>query len=314
MRRPLRLCMLFAALALLPWCGSDPSPGDAEPRRTLDSRAEAVRFFGADTRAVILVRSDMPRSTQKAVDLARAVHPYLGASISAIGSRLNAAGIDPAELMRLGRPEERDGPGSELIAGLVRAPDGTDALFVLPTDRPEDLERFFEGAERAGGLDAAGEYDDAVLFQSDGAAFALRDGVVVAATDLASVRRALAIRDGVESRQLDDGDVSGALEDVPTRAPVHLVAHRGERFAGAAIRIDEGAAEVRIAAEVPESDEEDAGPHRATASADDIGQVLAEYVGLPIKTAYGLALVAPLQGASYADGDRYIATFTVEPR
>jgi hypothetical protein len=314
MRRLPRPCLLFAALALLPGCGSDPSPGDAEPRRTLDSRAEAVRFFHADTQALVLVRSDMPRSAQEAVDLARDVHPYLRALVMEVDTRLDASGIDPAEVMRLARPEERDGPGSELVAGLVRAPDGTDALFVLPTERPDDLERLFEDAERDGGVSAAGEYDNAVLFRSDSAAFALRDGVLVAAADLASLRRALAIRDGVEARQLDDGDVSGALEDVPARAPVHLVAHRGERFAGVAIRIDDNAAEVRIAAEVPESDEEDAGPHRTTATGEDIAQVLSEQVGLPLKTASALARVAPLRGASYADGDRYIATFTVGPR
>ena len=315
MCRPLALCLLATVLALLPGCGDDPSPGDAEPRRTLDPQAEAVRFFGARTRTVVLLRSDMPRPARELAALA-AGYPGPAEVLTEAGSVLAAGGIDPGELLRLGRNEEGEAPGTQLAAGLAESPEGGRILLVMPTDRPADLDELLASAAAAGPLNPAGEYDNAKLYRAPGAGLATRDGVLVAASTLVEVRRALTIRDGEESRRLDDGEISSALEDVPTRAPIHIVARRGERLAGIAIRPDgEGGAELRIAADVPEEQADtDEAPHRETVEADNLAALLGEGAGLPEEVAGRLAEVAPLRGASYVDGDRYIATFTVEDR
>ena len=315
MRRPLAIFLLVTAVALLPGCGSDPTPGDAEPRRTLDPQAEAVRFFGARTRAVVLLRSDMPRPAHELAALA-AAYPGPAEVLAEAGSILAAGGIDPVALVRLGRNEDGDSPGAQRAAGLAESPEGARILLVMPTDRPADLDALLASAAAGGGLEPAGEYDNAELYRAPGAGFATRDGVLVAASTLAEVRRALGIRDGDASNHLDDGEISSALEDVPTRAPIHVVARRGERVAGIAIRPDgEGGAELRIAADLPEEDEaSDDAPHRTTVEGDDLANLLAERAGLPPAVAARLAEVGPLRGASYIDGNRYIATFTVEAR
>jgi hypothetical protein len=313
MPRSLRPCLFALAVLLLAGCGTDPSPGDAPPRRTLDPQTEAVRFFGANTRAVVLVRSDMPRPLAELGDLADG---YPGVVDAVTGTRgiLDTAGVDSESLLRLGRDEDGNGPGSELAAGLAPGPGGPHLVVVMPTDRPQDLDGLLADAVADGRLRPAGEYDDAHLYRTDGAAVAVRDGVLVVSGSVAEVRRALATRDGDAERRIDDGRIAGALEDVPTRAPLHIVARRGDQFAALAVRPEDDGAEIRVSANLPEGQEgEDAGPHRVTVSAADLADLLREEAGLPVGAATGLAAIAPLRGASYADGDRFIATFTVEP-
>ena len=174
------------------------------------------------TRALVLLRTDMPRPAAELAGIAGAT-PTIARALENIGARLRVSGIDPAAVLRLGRPEDGEGPGAELAAAL--AP-GARFLFVLPTDRPEDLEDVFATAADDGALREAGEFDDASLYTGPGVAFALRDGVLVAATSLPTLRRAISIRDGDPSRHLDDGAISAALEDVPTRAALHVVARQ----------------------------------------------------------------------------------------
>ena len=310
MRRPLALCLLATALVVLPACGEDPGPGEAEPRRALDPRAEALRFFDASTRALILLRTDMPRSAAEVREVAGSV-PTLARALENIGARLNAAGIDPEAVLRLGRAEDGEGPGAEVVVGL--AP-GTRFLFVLPTDRPEDLEDLFASAARASGaLRDAGEHDNARLYAGPGVAFALRDGVLAAASALPALRQAISIRDGDPSRHLDDDEISGALEEVPRRAVVHAIARRGERFSAIAVQPVDGGAEVRVAADLPErADGEEAPPRPITVDTATVVRLIETEAGIPPNLAAALSAVGPLEGASYADGERYIATFTVE--
>jgi hypothetical protein len=313
MPRALGVSLLVLAVLVLPGCGSDPSPGDAEPRRTLDSRAEAVRFFGAGTRALVLLRSDMPRP---AADVESVVGAYPGMAdlVAEAQELLAGAGIAPHALLRLGRNEEGEGPGTELAAGFAPAPSGPRLLLVMPTDRPEDLERLLVDASADGRIVPAGEYDDASLYRADNGALASRDGVLVAATGMPELRRALAVRDGDAARQVDDGKVAAILDEVPTRAPVHIVLRRGERFAALALRPDGDEVEVRVAADIAEETvESDAGPHRATVESGDLTHLAGE-IGLPQPVTRGLVGLAPLRGASYANGDSFIATFTVEAR
>ena len=310
MRRPLALCLLVTAGALLAGCGSDPSPGEAEPRRALDPRAEALRFFEANTRALVLLRTDMPRSTQELEEVAGSI-PTLARALENVGARLEAAGIDPKAVLRLGRAEDGEGPGAEVAVGL--AP-GTRFLFALPTDRPEDLEDLFtSAAATSGALREAGEHDDARLYTGPGVAFALRDGVLVAASALSTLRRAISVRDGDPSRHLDDDEISAALDQVPTRAAVHAVARRGDRFAAVAIQPGDGGAEVRVTAELPERDDrEDEPPHPITVETATLAGLLEAEAGIPGNLAAALSAVGPLEGASYIDGDRLVANFTVD--
>lgn len=315
MPRPPRLILpAIALLLLLPGCGgSDPTPGDAEPRRTLDSRAEAVRFFDAGTRVLVLLRSDMPRPTAELGAIA-AGYPGLAELVTEAEALLAEAGIPPRALLRLGRREDREGPGTELAAGYSPGPSGTGLLLVMPTDRPEDLDRLLAEAEASGRLSPAGEYDDANLYRSREGALASRDGVLIAATSVPELRRALAVRDGDEDQHVDDGKVAGIIDEVPTHAPIHIVVRRGERFAALAVRPGEGGAEVRVAADLAEETiESDEGPHRTTVEPGELTRLAGE-IGVPAPITRGLVGLAPLRGASYANGDSFIATFTVEPR
>ena len=270
MRRPLRLCLLVAAIALLPGCGSDPSPGDAEPRRARSTpRAEAVRFFGAGTRAVVLLRSDMPRPAAELAAVAGALPRSRARCDEQRRAILAAGGHRPRRAAAPG--PQRGGRGARYRAGgWLRAGPARGSCLVLPTDRPEDLEELLAAAAADGALRRAGEYDDATLYRAPGVAFAARDGVLVAARSLPDLRRALAIRDGEDSRQLDDGD---GLRRPRGRADPRT--HPYLRAAGRAVRGRrraagcEGGAEVRIAADVPEGDaDEDEGPHRVTVEPD----------------------------------------------
>ena len=309
MRRLPALSLLVTATALLPGCGSDPSPGDAEPRRTLDSRAEAVRFFGADTRALVLLRTDMPRPAGELAEIVRST-PTVARALENVGARLQAAGIDPAAVLRLGRPEDGEGPGAE--AAVALAP-GTRFLFVLATDRHEDLEELLATSAADGALRTAGEYDDARLYRGPGVAVALRDGVLAAAASLPTLRRAISIRDGDPSRHLDDTDISAALEDVPTRAPLHLVARRGERFFAVAVRPDDDGAEVRVTADLPDRYEgEGGGPQRVTVDPAKLAALFEAEAGLPPNLAAALSAIGPLDGAAYSDGEHLVATFTIK--
>lgn len=313
MARPLRLCLLVLLCVLPAGCGSDPSPGGAEPKRALDPRAEAVRFFAAGTRAVALLRTDMPDSARELAARAGDV-PGLSRLVGEIGARASRCGIDIAELLKLGRARDGGGPGAELVMGLPRGAAGEELLFVLPTDRPEDLEDLFAAAAATAELRPAGDYDDAALYAGRGCAFALRDGVMVAAANPGLLRQAIDVRDGDESRHLDDAEVSAALEDVPTRAALHLVAHRGERFAGAAVRIVDGGTEIRVTAELPDRDSQDEpSPERVTLDAAFLAELLEAEAGMPPEAASLLAGVAPLSGAAYADDEELVATFTLPP-
>ena len=310
MRRPLALFLLAATVGLVPGCGSDPSPGEAEPRRALDPRAEAMRFFGANTRALLLLRTDMPRSSEELASVAGSV-PTLARTLENIGARLKAAGIDSNAVLRLGRAEDGEGPGAELVVGL--AP-GARFLFVLATDRPDDLEELFASAAKtSGALREAGRYDDALLYAGPGVSFALRDGVLAAAASLATLRRAISIRDGDPSRHLDDDDIDAALDDVPRRAALHAVARRGDRFAAVAVRPVDGGAEVRVAADLPDrGGEEDEEPHPITVETATLMRLLESEAGIPPNVAAALSAIGPFEGAAYTDGDRLVAGFTVE--
>jgi hypothetical protein len=311
MARPTRLCLTALLLLAAAGCGSDPSPGGAEPKRALDPRAEAVRFFAAGTRSVALLRTDMPDSARELAARAGDI-PGVSRLVGEIGARASSCGVDVVELLELGRAEGGGGPGAELVMGLPRGAGGDGLLFVLPTDRPEDLEDLFAAAAATAELRPAGEYDDAALYAGRGCAFALRDGVMVAAATPNLLRQAIGIRDGDESRHLDDADVSAALEDVPTRAPLHLVAHRGERFAGAAVRVGDDGTEIRVTAELSERDSQDEeGPERVTLDPEFLAGLLEAEAGLPPEAATLLGGIAPLSGAAYADGDELVASFTV---
>lgn len=308
----LRVCGIALCAALLAACGDDASPGEAEPKRTLDPQAEAVRFFPARTGALALVRADMPRRTDGLLRSAAEV-PGLAALLSSLQRRLERAGVDPGAVMRLARPEEEGVPAPELAAGIVSGTGGPQPLFVLPTERADELSRLFADAAAGGGLDRAGEFDDADLYRGPDCAFALRDGVLIASRDLAALRRAITTRDGDAAEQMDDGEVRSAVDDVPGAAPLHVFVRLGERRAALAVAPADGGADVRVVAEVPEPEEgEVQGPRRTTVDAGLLSAFLRRAIGPPPpELAAALVSLAPLEGASFTDGGRLLANFAV---
>jgi hypothetical protein len=89
------------------------------------------------------------------------------------------------------------------------------------------LARSFRRSASDGPLVAAGELHEADLYFGRGGAFAVRDGVLLAGTNLREVRAALETRDGDRDEQLDDGEVDGLFDELPEGAPIHIYADFG---------------------------------------------------------------------------------------
>jgi hypothetical protein len=213
MRRGLLAALGIVALALA-GCGS------SGPKRTVDAQAEALRFFPAGTPLVALLGTAPESAPQRAaMAAALAGFPPWESIHSAFLARLSAAGLPVgglAALLRSEDPEPEDGlPVSQLAAGLEPGPTGPRPLVVLVTDQPEAMERLFRRAAASGPLRPVGESDEARLYDSGGTAFAVRDGVMLAARDPAQLRAAIQRRDGDSEGQLDDAEVESLLGELP---------------------------------------------------------------------------------------------------
>jgi hypothetical protein len=76
-----------------------------------------------------------------------------------------------------------------------------------------------------GGMAPAGEKDDAQLYAGGGAAIAVRDGVVVLARSPRTLRAAIALRDGDDDAQLDEGPVNDLIRKLPEPGEVQAYAN-----------------------------------------------------------------------------------------
>jgi hypothetical protein len=192
--------------------------GTSETKRAVDPRTEVLRYFERATAAVALVRSDRLGQLPEIEAAIGALPGY--ASIADLQQR---AGLTGSELKELIGPRDEQGElgPPELAIGaanLVFA----DPLLALDTGDEERLERVFERLRSGGSVRGAGEFHEASLYAGPGVAFATRDGVLLASTDLTQVRTALEIRDGDDDLHLDDGEVGDLLDELPEEAPIQV--------------------------------------------------------------------------------------------
>ncbi len=212
-------------LALVTGCGkTTTAPGDDVPKRSLEPRTEALRFFPADTEAVALVDTASPAALGR---LDRAMEPITEWTTARdrLATSLSAAGIEPEEILRLSREPgpELDLPRPEIAAGEVPG-SGSPAsrmLYTLATEQGVALDRLFKEAAAEGGLQAAGQFDEARLYRGPGLDFAVRDGVLIAATGLNRLQQAIARRDGDRALQLDEAPINELLNQLPEPGPLH---------------------------------------------------------------------------------------------
>jgi hypothetical protein len=200
--------------------------GTSETKRAVDPRTEVLRFFAPDTPLVGLLRTDRLGQIP-AIDAAVSSLP----GYEAIGARLRQAGLTTAELRHLVAGTEEEGgigpPELAIGASDLDALAGGRALLALDTGDEARLARSFRRFASRETLANGGELHDADLYAGRGAAFAVRDGVLLAGADLDQVRSALEIRDGDRDGQLDDGEVGGLFDELPEGAPIHVYADFG---------------------------------------------------------------------------------------
>jgi hypothetical protein len=191
--------------------------GESESKRAVDARTEVLRFYSVDAPVVAMLPANPP---QTIADLERAV-PLLPAwerlSAAALGP-LDAARLSESDLSQLAHPHDRIS-GVDAAAMAIGAPtpdslSGAEPLLVFATDQSDLLAERFRASAKGGSLRAAGELDDAQLYENPEAAYAIRDGVLVSAPRIAEVREAIERRDGDSDRQLDE-DVVRSIFDKP---------------------------------------------------------------------------------------------------
>ena len=131
--------------------------GSSGPKRTVDARAEALRFFPPDAPLVALLDTAPEIGPQRAALAAEVAGLPAWDSIrfSLLG-RLSAAGLPLgglAALLRSEDPEPEDGlPISQLAVGLTPGSGsrGPRVLVVLVTDQPAEMKRLFARAAATG--------------------------------------------------------------------------------------------------------------------------------------------------------------------
>ena len=227
MRLRSMLALLGIGVIVLAGCGS------SGPKRTVDARAEALRFFPADAPFVALLDTApelAPRRAALASELAGL--PLWEKIRSGFRARLDAAGLPVGSLALLVRsedPEPNDGlPVSQLAVGLAPGDPSPQVLAVLVTDQPDQMRRLFARSAATGPLQPAGREDEARLYSSPRTFFAVRDGVMLAASDPALLRTAIERRDGKQDDQLDDGKVKSLLGELPQQEPLEAYADLAE--------------------------------------------------------------------------------------
>lgn len=232
-RRAFALILASALAVALGACGS----ADREPKRTVDARNEAIRFFGPGTPFVALIDP----AAGEGADPGQVMDDLAGVPAVAVFARENLGfaseqglGLDDLTPL-LGKTDASLELATTQVAVGI-APDGIpteDALIVVVTDRPRLTATRIDHASAAAGMKRAGALDGAHLYEGSSAALAVRDGVVLLAQRIKGIRDALRVRDSDPDLQLDDGQVVSVLEKLPETAPLQAYAD-----VGALARID----------------------------------------------------------------------------
>ena len=207
--------------------------GASEAKRSVDARTEAIRFFPVDTPFLALADpggSDSDKLAEAQRSLTR---------VSALGSFTRRA-LGFAAALRLAplRPlltDDDPGDGiaaSQIALGLEPGPGAGEMVMVAVTDMPEETSAAVRRIAEQGGMAPAGQKDDAQLYAGGGAAMGVRDGVVVLAHSPRTVRGAIALRDGDDDAQLDEGPVNDLIRKLPEPGEVQVYATVGGLLAG----------------------------------------------------------------------------------
>lgn len=230
----IRIGALAAALLaglLLGACGNEgEAPGDSPPKRALDPRSEAIRYFPSSTDAVVLLQTANPEA-MAALNVPMSKVPAWSSIRDRIAGSLDAAGIDPERILALSRnpADDIELPDPEIAYGVIPGygPQEDRVLLVLATEQGVELDRIFKEAAESGRLEAAGEFDGARLYRGEDLDFAVRDGVLIAAPDLNRLQQAITRRDGDREDQLDDAPITALLNQLPENGT--LRAYSGPR-------------------------------------------------------------------------------------
>lgn len=204
--------------------------GESQPKRAVDARTEALRFFSVDAPVVALLRPDPPAAVVALDNAADGVPAWTGFRSMVFGP-LQAAGLGRAQLARLVHPsEELEGLDAAAFALGAATPADLAAhrpLLVLATDQAGLLSRLLRRTAARGQLQRAGRLDEALLYQGPGASFGARDGVLVSAPHLADVRTAIQRRDADSDQQLDEDVVRSLFDDLDEQGPLLVYAELG---------------------------------------------------------------------------------------
>jgi len=218
--------VLLAASGLL--CLALQGCGASEAKRSVDARTEAIRFFAVDTPFLALADPGGSDSDQLA-EAQRGI-----TRIDALGSFTRralgfAAGLRLAPLRPLLTDDDPDDgiAASQIALGLEPGPAADQTVMVVVTDKPDQTAAAVQQIAAQGGLAPAGQKDDAQLYAGHGAALAVRDGVVVLARSPRTLRAAIALRDGDDDAQLDEGPVNDLIRKLPEPGEVQAYADVG---------------------------------------------------------------------------------------
>jgi hypothetical protein len=312
--------------------------GTTESKRAVDARTEVVRFYGVDAPAVAMLVNE-PARDLASLERAGADVPAWSQLSGALLGPLRAAGIGRPQLRRLMDPrEEIEGVrAASLAIGIpgVGPLSPRRLLVVLVSDQTELLEQVLADSVAAGTIRRTGTLHDAELYRGDSAAYAARDGVLVAAADPTTVRAALRRRDGDSDAQLDEDVVKGVLDELRIDGPLDVYANVDRviesdpglaaaaagtpwlealrqgaltaRPTGAALRLEVA---VRTRGDLPESElPATATPDRFTLSPGDVTGRLG--AGDPAGSL--LRGITPLEGAATASPDEVRAQVVPSP-
>jgi hypothetical protein len=217
------------ALAILVLAAVPIGCGTSGPKRSVDARTEALRFFSVDAPAVAVLRPS-PWSAVLALNDAAAGNPAWTQLRNGVLGPLLTAGVSPPELAKiLQAGQDVAGTDPSAIAFGAATPGDLAAgrgLLVLASDQSDLLAGLLRRQAQGGTLKPAGKLDEASLYRSrDGAGFAVRDGVLISASRLAEVRAALQRRDGDTDLQLDEDVVNSLFDDLQTQGPLLVYAN-----------------------------------------------------------------------------------------
>ena len=214
---------LIALATALAGCGSSPN----SPKRAVDARTEVVHFFATDAPVVAILQTE-PVSDVVALSRAASSVPVWHSLLATVVRPLFSAGLTQDEVVHLVTPhEEIEGiPSSALGLGFATPADLKDRqpLLVLATDQSDFLSHLFREALGREDVVPAGRLHDAILYKNRAGAYAVRDGVLICARNVADVRSAILRRDGNSDNQLDEDVVESLFNDLTQHGPLQIYA------------------------------------------------------------------------------------------